>query len=192
MPIPRPGTSCRARGGFTFVELAVGMTILLSALLILSNVVSSMAKQRAVNRETGLAVAAARNMLETLRAEDFSEVYALYNSDPADDPSGAGSAPGHLFEVTGLNDDPDSPGGLDLEVVFPTVGDALLGLELREDLDLRALGMPRDLSGDNKIDDQDHAADYFILPVQVRVRWTSPYGPRQYEMATQLSRYMKS
>jgi type II secretory pathway pseudopilin PulG len=191
MPIPRPGTSRRARGGFTFVELAVGMTILMSALLILSNVVSSMAKQRAVNRETGLAVAAARNMLETLRAEDFSEVYALYNSDPADDPAGAGSAPGHRFEIPGLDDAADSLDGLDLEVVFPTVGDAVVGLELREDLDLRALGMPRDLSGDNKIDDQNHADDYFILPVQVRVRWTSPYGPRQYEMATQLSRYMK-
>jgi type II secretory pathway pseudopilin PulG len=185
----RPRATPGVRGGFTFVELAVGMTVLLVSLLILSSVVSSMAKQRAINRETSLAVAAARNELETLRSMEFAEVYALYNANPADDPEGAGTAPGQRFEVAGLDDAPDAVDGMNGEIVFPVVVDPLAGPQLREDVQSRALGMPRDLSGDNVIDTSDHAETYFILPVQIRVRWTSPAGPRQYEMATQLCRF---
>jgi prepilin-type N-terminal cleavage/methylation domain-containing protein len=181
----------RARAGFTFLELAVVMTILLSALLIFSSTISGMAKQRSVNRETGLAVAAARNMLETLRSEDFSRVYATYNSDPSDDPDGPGTAPGSRFAVAGLDEAPDSPDGLEGEVIFPTAFDAMGKLQLREDIELRALGLPRDLSGDNKVDDQDHANGYFILPVQVRLRWKGATGVRQYELSSQLCPYVK-
>jgi type II secretory pathway pseudopilin PulG len=188
----RSRSAVRARRGFTFVEFAVGMTILLAALLIFSSVVSAMAKQRTSNRETGLAVAAARNMMETLRSEDFGQVFALYNADPADDPGAAGSAPGHRFAVAGLRPTEDSPDGLVGEVVFPSVDDGTGDIQLREDVDIPKLGMPRDLSGDNKVDDQDHAGAYFILPVLVRVRWLSPNGIRQYEMASQLCPYVKS
>ncbi len=187
-----PRSPHRARGGFTFLELAVVMTILLSALLLFSSTVSGVAKTRSVNRETSLAVAAARNLLETLRSEDFGQVYALYNADPDDDPDGPGTAPGHRFAVAGLDEAPDSPDGLEGEVVFPTTIDALDGLELREDVELRALGMPRDLSGDGKVDDQDHAGSYFILPVQVRLRWKGATGMRQFELASQLCRYVKA
>lgn len=168
------------------------MTILLSALLIFSSTISGMAKQRNVNRETGLAVAAARNLLETLRSEDFARVFALYNSDPADDPNGPGTAPGNRFAVAGLDEAPDSPDGLECEIIFPTFDDPVLGLQLREDVDMRALGMPRDLSGDNRIDDQDHSDVYFILPVQIRLRWKGATGVRQYEIASQLCRYEKT
>lgn len=191
--MPRTPRSPRhARAGFTFLELAVVMTVLLSALLIFSSTVSGVAKTRSVNRETSLAVSAARNLLETLRSEDFAQVFALYNSDPADDPGGPGSAPGHRFAVAGLDDAPDAPDGLECEVVFPTAFDAMGGLELREDVEIRALGMPRDLSGDGKVDDQDHSGSYFILPVQVRVRWNGATGVRQFELASQLCRYVKA
>jgi hypothetical protein len=52
--------------------------------------------------------------------------------------------------------------------------------------------MPRDLSGDNVVDDQDHSGAYFILPVQIRLRWTGRSGVRQYEMASQLCGYVKA
>jgi hypothetical protein len=52
--------------------------------------------------------------------------------------------------------------------------------------------MPRDLSGDSVIDDQDHSGKYFILPVQIRVRWAGATGERRYEMATQLCIYTKA
>lgn len=176
----------RRRQGFSLLELAVVLVVLLVALLIFSSTVSGMARQRTVNRETTLALAAARNVLETLRAEDFTAVYALYNSDPGDDPGGAGSAPGQRFAVPGLDAAPDAPGGLQGEILFPTVLDPVDGLELREDVDLRVLGMPRDLSGDHVVDGEDHGEGYAILPVQVRVSWIGPSGPRRYEMATQL------
>jgi prepilin-type N-terminal cleavage/methylation domain-containing protein len=184
---PRPPL---ARQGFTFVELVIGMAVLLVALLIFSSAVSGVAKQRTVNRETNLAVAAARNMLETLRSEDFAVVYALYNADPADDPGGAGTAPGNRFVVAGLDDTADG-GGFDGEILFPSFEDVALGWQLREDLVRPELGLPRDLSGDSVVDDQDHSGSYFILPVQVRLRWQSPIGVRQYQMTTQLCRYNK-
>ena len=192
MRSPHPAPARGPRGGFTFVELAVGMTVLLVALLILSSVVSSMAQQRAVNRETALAISGARNVLETLRSEDFAEVFALYDSDPADDPGGAGTAPGQRFDVAGLDPLPGAVNGLEGEIVFPTVAGAGTSVQLREDVVNRALGMPRDLSGDNVVDAADHAQGYFILPVQIRVRWTGPNGPREYSMTTQLCRYNKS
>jgi len=185
---PRP----RSRAGFTFLELAVVMTILLSALLIFSSTISGVAKQRSVNRETGLAVAAARNLLETLRSEDFTQVFALYNADPSDDPNGAGTAPGNRFAVAGLDEAPDSPDGLEGEVIFPTAVHPVNGLELREDVENRALSMPRDLSGDGVVDDQDHSGAYFILPVQVRLRWKGATGVRQFELSSQLCRYVKA
>ena len=188
----RPHTRPHSSPGFTFIELAVVMTILLSALLIFSSTVSSVAKTRSVNRETSLAVAAARNLLETLRSEDFATVYRLYNADPSDDPDGPGTAPGHRFAVAGLDDAPDSPDGLEGEVVFPTAFDAGGALQLREDVEYRALGMPRDLSGDGQVDDQDHSATYFVLPVQVRLRWTGATGVRQFELNSQLCRYVKA
>lgn len=182
--------SVRDRRGFTFLELTIGMSILLVSLLIFSSSVTGVAKQRAVNRETNLAVAAARNLVETLRAEDFGEVYALYNADPADDPGGAGTAPGNRFVVPGLDDAPDGA-GFDGEIVFPSLEDPVLGWQLREDADLPALGLPRDLSGDNKIDSADHSATYFILPVLIRVRWSGANGIREHSMATQLCRFNK-
>ena len=180
----------RGRQGFSFLELIVGMSVLLVALLIFSSSVSGVAKQRTVNRETNLAVAAARNLLETLRSQEFAEVYALYNADPGDDPGGAGTAPGNRFVVAGLDDAADS-NGFDGEIVFPNV-EAGGAWQLREDLELPELGMPRDLSGDSIVDDRDHAGSYFILPVLIRLRWRSPIGTRQYEMTTQLCQYNKS
>lgn len=186
-----PSRARHARRGFTFVELSVVLVILLTAILIFSSTVSGISRQRTVNRETTLAVAAARNVLETLRAEEFAEVFALYNADPADDPGGAGIAPGPRFAVAGLEAAPDAPDGLQGEIVFPTAVDPVDGLELREDVELRVLGMPRDLSGDSIIDELDHAGDYFILPALVRIRWTGKSGLRQYEIATQLCLYNK-
>jgi type II secretory pathway pseudopilin PulG len=191
MPLPHPQRPQRQRLGFTFVELTIGMAVLLVALLIFSSSVSGVAKQRTVNRETNLAVAAARNLIETMRAAEFEQLWALYNADPLDDPFGAGTAPGNRFVVEGLDDTPDG-GGFDGEVIFPSVEDAVLGWQLREDLEIPELGMPRDISGDSVVDDQDHGDGYFLLPVQVRVRWRSPIGTREYEMTTQLCRYTRS
>ena len=183
---------CRLRAGFTFVELSVTMIVLLVALLIFSSTISGLSKQRAVNRESGLALEAARDVLEAMRATDFAEVFARYNSDPTDDPDGAGTAPGNRFAVADLRAAPDAPDDLQGEVFFPTSEDPLGGLELREDVENAELGLPRDLSGDSIIDGQDHADDYFILPVRVVVRWTGKSGTREYRISSQICRYKKA
>jgi len=190
MSLPRAFRHGRA--GFTFVELAVVLVILLVALLIFSSTLNGIARQRAVNHESALAVSAARNMLETLRSETFGEVFALYNADPNDDPDGAGTAPGNRFAVEDLRAASDSVDGLEGEVLFPALDDPVEGLELHEDLVDRDLGLPRDLSGDSIVDDQDHSQDYFILPVQVRIRWTGKSGARQYRLTSQICRFNKA
>src|SRR5262249_14024446 len=106
-------------------------------------------------------------------------------------PGGAGSAPGNHFAVPGLQALPGAPGGLPGEIVFPTKTNAAGKDELREDVDDRQLGMPRDLSGDYKVDDQDHSKAYLMLPFLVRVRWSSPNGEREYRLATQICQYRK-
>ena len=173
------------------MELAVVLIILLVALLIFSNTMNGMSKQRAVNRESALATEAARNQIEAMRGTEFLSVFASYNSDPADDPGGPGTAPGNRFEVANLSASKDSPDGLQGEVIFPSA-DTGGAVELREDLDLAELGMPRDLSGDSVIDDENHAGDYFILPVLVRIRWTGKTGERQYQISTQICFYKKT
>lgn len=182
----------RSRAGFTFVELAVVMIILLVALLIFSSTISGLSKQRAANRENGLAMEAARNALESMRAADFAQVFALYNSDPADDPDGPGTAPGHRFAVADLKATSDSPDGLQGEVFFPTFVDPVEGVQLREDVENVALGTPRDLSGDSVIDDQDHGVDYFMLPVRVHVRWTGKTGTRELQITSQICQFKKA
>ena len=164
----------RGRRGLTAIELMVVMTILLVAISAFSGTVASAFNQRGVNRENAIAATAAGNLLETMRDQDFAQLFALYNEDPADDPGGAGSAPGNRFAVDGLDPAPGAVGGAIGEVIFPTVAG-----ELREDVADDRLGMPRDLDGDHVIDSADHAGDYFRLPVAIRLRWTGKAGVRE-------------
>ena len=176
---------CRRRGGssssgFTLLELTVVISVLLIAFLAMSQSLAASMRLNATNRETALATDAVREILEDIQGvEDFSTVFALYNADPGDDPPGSGPAPGSNFAVQGLQAVADDPDGLVGEIVFPT-----LGSQLREDLADDALGMPRDLSGDGRIDDVDHADNYRILPVLVRLRWKGLGNERTFEVKT--------
>ncbi len=72
------------------------------------------------------------------------------------------------------------------KIVLPEF-DAGSGVELREDLDLPELGMPRDLNGDGIVDSADHSADYRLLPVLLRLEWRGQSGHRQSEVRTILA-----
>jgi prepilin-type N-terminal cleavage/methylation domain-containing protein len=169
----RPGHSVRRRRGFSLVEMLVAVTVLIivagGALLAL---LTSLSLGRST-RETSLALDAARGVIEAMRSEEPDEVFALYNANPGDDPGGA-PGPGNAFGVPGLDAVPGDPDGLPGQIEFP--GD---GISLREDGFDDALGMPRDLDGDGVTDAADHALDYSILPVRVRVRWTGSAGVRE-------------
>lgn len=172
----------RGRRGFTLIELAVVMTVAAYALSMMTSTFVNIGRLGPANRENGAALDAARSMIEVLKATDFPEVYARYNADPADDPGFAGSAPGNTFAVPFLSADPADPDGMVGEITFPT-----LGAELREDVDDRLLGLPRDLNLDGAVDALDHSGDYRVLPVRIQLRWRSRSGERLVNFYSTLS-----
>jgi prepilin-type N-terminal cleavage/methylation domain-containing protein len=185
------------RPGFTIVELIIALSILLIAASIFYRMVASTAKLRQVNRENAVAADAARVLIEGMRNRTFSELFALYNNDPNDDPGDPGTAPGSLFFVDRLKPLASSPGGLVGEVFLPTriievevAGGSTVVVEelwVCEDTVDAGLGMPRDLNGDSVVDDQNHADDYIILPVRVVIRWQGMFGERSLRVVTMLT-----
>ena len=140
------------------------------------------------SQECSIAQHAARTVVEQLQAERFIDVFALYNGDGADDPDGAGTGPGPFFPVEGLTLEEGDADGFAGEIVFPVTG--VTPGELHENVVLPQLSMPRDLNGDGAIDGDDHAGDYQLLPVIVRVEWRSSSGqPSTYQLRTLLANY---
>lgn len=169
--------------GWTLLEIVISTVILLTILVGFSyGLVSSTSLGRAT-REQGTAREAARWRLEELRGTVFEEVLARFNEEPGDDPAG-GTSPGAHFDVPGLDPRPDDPDGHVGEIVFPLSEDG----ELLEDLELERLGMPRDLTGEGDIDDIDHALDYRLLPVLLRLQWRGASGNASFEVVTVLKR----
>jgi len=209
----------RARAGLTVVEVVVALSVLVVAVSIFCQMLVSTARMRTMNRESLLAADAARVALERLRNEPFAQIWRRYNETPGDDPGGAGSAPGARFAVDGLESVDGAPAGMVGRYVFPTrvveglqgtgIGGLQLGggkaalsgssggsgapttYELREDLVDASLGMPRDLDGDNVIDDENHALDYLVLPVRVELEWQSASGLRRFSVTTQLTDFRR-
>ena len=55
--------------------------------------------------------------------------------------------------------------------------------ELHEDLDDARFGTPRDLDADGFVDSNDHALDYAVLPLHIRLEWKGPSGERSLDMS---------
>ena len=177
----------RGQAGFSLLEVVVAISMLVVVLLAFTRVTISSSVATATAREASLARESAREVVERLQAASFSDAFALYNLDGADDPDGANTAPGSAFVVDGLTPLDADPDGIVGEIVFPTLG-AAPGV-LREDLQLPFMGLPTDLNGDGVVDDQDHSGDYLLLPALVRVQWQSPSGPAKFEFKTLLGNY---
>lgn len=118
-------------------------------------------------------------MAEIIQDVEFGEIYAMFNADDSDDP--VADAPGNTFGIEGLTLRADDDDGAVGQILFPTM-DTAGGLALREDVVDADLGMPRDLNGDGVIDTDNHAGDYLILPVTVRVQWRGAAGNRQIDL----------
>ncbi len=175
-----------AWAGFSLVEILIATTILIGAVLALSQSTVSSMRLGQANREGGVAQAALRQALENFQAQDFDQLFALYNASPADDPGGPGSAPGPGFAVAGLSPRSEDPDGLVGRFILPEAA-GVAGPELRENFDDAAMGMPRDLDGDTFVDGDDHAGDYQVLPVRVRLEWQGKNGPRVLEVRTMVT-----
>ena len=157
----------------------VALSMLTICAYLLSATITATMTHDVAGREAAYAADAARNVLEDLRAEDFAELFALYNEDPSDDPGGEGTAPGCHFTVPMLDPDPADADGFVGQILLPCPGP-----ELYESIQSEALQMPRDLNGDGFMDRRDHSDDYIALPVIVRLRWNGYAGVRTMELAT--------
>lgn len=165
-----------AQAGFSIVELCVALVVILIAIGGLTgSVLSSMRLSRA-NEETALADEAVQAFADSLVNIPFADVFATYNEVPEDDPAGADTANGPGFDVAGLAPQDGDADGFVGRVCFPFV-DAP-SAELHEDIEDPRFGMPLDLDADGEVDSLDHAADYTILPIAIRLEWRGAAGPR--------------
>jgi prepilin-type N-terminal cleavage/methylation domain-containing protein len=185
----RHGRPCaaRARRGLTLLEIAVAVAVL--AIGLGSSVyalLGGMALQRSAAERT-LALQAAESAIEALQAAEFEEAFARFNGTTGDDP-GTGLSPGDSFAVPGLTAQQGDADGQAGEILFPGDNVALI-----ENVDDPELGMPRDLSLDEPpiIDGVNHATDYRVLPVRVRVRWRGALGDREVVIGTILNNERK-
>jgi type II secretory pathway pseudopilin PulG len=175
----------------TLIEVVLVVGILAMAFGMLTSTLVAGDRQRQINRESAIAVEAARDIFERMRNEDFDEVFALYNGNALDDPGGPGTAPGNVFAVEGLRVPAGNQRPAVGEIVLPVVSDGARW-QLREDVADAGLGLPRDLNGDSRIDDVDHAFDYMLLPVRVELEWEGLYGPRALSVQVLLADFRKS
>jgi len=177
----------RQRSGFTIIELAVAIAILVVGVAGFAQALVTAQKAEVKNREMDHAAEAARMVVERMQAESFPDVFRRFNSVTSDDPGGAGTAPGVGFAVEGLSPVAGDADGLPGEIVFP-VATATPGAIYETTVNAQ-LGMPRDLNANGLIDATNHATDYRVLPVLVRVRWRGVSGNGFYELQTLLADY---
>lgn len=168
--------------GFSIVEVLLVLTILTVGIGMFAGTLGSIMGLGPSLRESARATEAARSVIESLRGQNFDELWRLYNADPADDPAGPATGPGPAFDVAGLVAVPGDADGRVGIVVFPEDGG-----ELREDMVDARLGLPRDLNNDGAVDALDHGGDYRVLPVVVRVEWRGKGPARRIELYTTLT-----
>lgn len=146
--------------GFTLLELMLASVVLAIAITGLMAVITECVRMTRSTEERGQALSAIRLKIDEMRGQVFADIFDNYVT--------------HTFTIEGLTPSPLDPDGIVGEVEFPTAGP-----ELREDIVDSNLGMPRDLNGDGAIDNGDHASDYLMLPVCVRVTWRGVYDDRE-------------
>ncbi len=173
----------RPRSGFALIDVCVALLVLAVAVGALVGTMFSALRLDQVNESRAAANQALRTVLEDMKAQEFSTVYAAFNTSSADDPN-----PDYDYK-TALDLKGKLPAGACgsapvAQVVFP---EDELGA-LREDTVDPSLGLPRDLNGDDVIDGNDHSADYKLLPVTVKLEWESPSGPQKIQVATVIRR----
>src|SRR5262245_30676654 len=166
----------RGRAGFTLLELAIAISILLIGLVALVSASSRMDGLRKQNRERTILQNGVRSMAERIhaRAQEFS-------TDPATWAArllavfGPGGTSGDTFDIEGLSPAPGSAAVGRIRIVTDeTASDVVLGAEL---------GMPRDLNGDGDDDDVDVSASARLLPVILSLRWKGQSGDCTYTHA---------
>ncbi|MEZ6018879.1 MAG: hypothetical protein R3F17_01915 [Planctomycetota bacterium] len=158
----------------------ISLTVLTVAVYLMSSTITATMAHSSKRKERTLALEAAMNQLEAMRALPFRELAQRFNADPTDDPDGPGTAQGNLFVVPGLSPQEGQP-------AVGTIEMPLVANRVREDVVIPKLGMPRDLNGDFVVDADDHSDNYMLLPIRVRVAWAGTGGNRELVMTSMYS-----
>jgi len=168
------------KAGFGLVDLCVALVVLSISLGVLVGAVFSGIRLARTDEETALASQALRATLARLASLEPRNAFVILNAEDGDDLQGQSAQTYLAVQEELLTDRQGQP--VTISVTFP-VDPANPGV-VREDLELPALGMPRDLDGDGEIDGADHADDLVILPVLLRLDWEGAGGPQSVQMAT--------
>jgi Tfp pilus assembly protein PilV len=163
----------KRREGFTLLELAIAITILMIGMVSVVSTTSHLHKLRRQNRERTLAQNAVRSLAERMHARSYrlsddpatwaTELIAIW---------GPGGSAGDEFDVEGLTPfQPDARIGRIQIVTDETTTDADLGFQV---------GLPRDLDGSGAIDSTDVSGTARILPVLITAEWRSQSGRSTY------------
>lgn len=177
------GKGRNPRAGFGLVDICVALFVLATSLGVLVSAVFSGIRLARSDEETAVASQALRAALARIDALTAREAFAILNDEEADDIVGQTKDTYLVLEETILGDRSGEP--VTIQVTFP-VDEQQPGV-VREDLELPALGLPRDLDGDGAIDSSDHADDLVILPVLLQLEWEGASGIQTVQMATILS-----
>ena len=170
------------RGGFSLVELAIAISILLIGMVSVITATSQMHSLRRQNRERTLAQNAVRSMAERMQ----SQSYQLVETDPGNWATSVVAAfgPGSgndAFDIQELN----TPLGAANVATIQVVTD-----ETTTDADLLVnIGMARDLNGDGDATDADVSVDAVLLPVVITAQWRGVTGTQTYRHGFYLMGY---
>ena len=170
------GRRVRGNAGFTLIELAIAISVLMIGMVTVLSATSRMHSLRKQTRERTLAQNAVRSMTERIHARSYE-----FSSAP--DTWAANM-------VAALGPDGEFGGGFDVRGIAtlddrPSDGTITVLTDERttaQDAKFR-IGMPRDLNGDGDADDSDVSGDARILPVLLEVRWRSQSGIGSYRHA---------
>jgi len=160
----------------------VAFSALLVVLLGFSRMLLSSRMASATSHEATLAKEAARSMIEQLSALDVEAAYQRYNASAGDDPGGGVVSPGTNFAVRGLEALDADADGLPGRIVFPESGAGVLS----ESVTLPQYGWPLPMNGDGDTLDADVSGDFRVLPVVVRIEYSTAGGPGLMEFKTVL------
>ena len=76
----------RAVAGMTLVEIMIAVAVVALALLGIMSAVSAATTLQETSREKAVAYMAARELLESMRSDNFADLYSRYNNTSQDDP----------------------------------------------------------------------------------------------------------
>lgn len=169
------------RVGMTLIEIIIGLGVVVVAILGIMSALVAASRTDEATAEQVRALNGCKSTIEMMKQSTFAEIWRRYNSNPADDPGGAGTAPGANFAVAGLRAQAGDADGMPGQVIFPEVAG-----NLSETFVDARMGMPagKILNGDLDATDTNVNTTYMILPVRVVVDWQGASGRNHMEITT--------